>query len=226
MSSVLIEARALAFASFAVNPECPRYHLRGVRVEYRDGHAVCIATDGIILLFARSEYQTPSFEPFTLSFRKSGRLFAACRKMGPMVTIDLGPDGEAVWALVRMSGSVIERGFVEELDTEEPYPLWRALLPESPVTTSSVPVAVQPMPLRWICRAVDNYQGDLPCTLRLISPGRGRPVVALIEGTPNVGGLIVPSFQDTEAEVVFPDWTMRNPSGADVVEDETSEAAA
>ena len=127
MSSVLIEARALAFASFAVNPECLRPHLRGVRVEYRDGHAVCIGTDGVVLLFARSACETPPFEPFTLNFRKSGRLFATCRKMGPMVSIETHDDGEAIWRLLRPNGSVIERGFVEQIDECEDFPEWRFL---------------------------------------------------------------------------------------------------
>lgn len=220
MSSVLIEARALAFASFAVNPECPRFHLRGVRVEYRDGHAVCIGTDGVVLLFARSSYETAPFEPFTLNFRKSGRLFVTCRKMGPMVTIEVSENGEAIWRLLRSNGSVIERGFVEQIDAFEAFPEWRFLLPESPLHPAAIPVGVHPMPLRWICRAVDNYQGDAPCTLRLVSPGAELPVVVLLESEPNVGGLILPAFQDLNAEIVFPDWTMhaKAPAGEDKVE--------
>ncbi|MBF0859383.1 hypothetical protein HKD24_09170 [Gluconobacter sp. LMG 31484] len=226
MPPILIETRALAFASFAVNPECPRFHLRGVRVEYHDGRAVCIATDGIVLLFARSEYQTEPFEPFTLNFRKSSRLFACARKMGPMVSITFGPDGEAVWALVRMNGTVIERGFVELLAAEENYPEWRTLLPGNPIPKTATPVDIWPMSMRWICRAVENYSGDVDCTLRLVSPGPSRPTVILVPESPAVGGLVVPVSHKTDIEVVFPNWAMIEPQEPPSADNQPAENAA
>ncbi|GBR34983.1 hypothetical protein [Gluconobacter kondonii] len=226
MSRILIEARALAFASFAVNPDSNRYHLRGVRIEHHAGHAVCIATDGLMLLFARSSFQTDPFEPFTLNFRKSGRLFVCARKMGPMVSITIGPDGEAVWAIERMNGTVIERGFVELLDAEDQFPEWRALLPRSPVPVSPMPIDVWHKPIRWLCRAVDNYQGDVACTLRLASPGPGQPIVAVLPATPGVGGLIVPVSCEQGMEIVFPDWTMLEPQNGEAAKDPVVEDAA
>jgi len=50
MKGIHVEGRALAFVSYGVDRRCARENLRGIRVEYHGGRAVCVATDGGVIM--------------------------------------------------------------------------------------------------------------------------------------------------------------------------------
>lgn len=216
MTAVLINGSALAFASYAVNRNEARRNLRGIHIEHHEGHALCVATDGKIMLYARSDATCVPFEAFTLDYAQGQRLVYLCRE-GRADTVSLTPTPNScwmVWMAFTSDKREVERGFIHTLEKEDGlFPDWRTVVPVTDqIERVSIPCEVDPGLLIRAARAVRAYSDTRwPITIRPQS--YLKPAIIELAGQSNCGGLIMPmkapSTIGKRAESPIPAWALR-----------------
>lgn len=218
--AVHIEGRALAFVSYGVDRRCSRDYLRGIRVEYHQGRAVCVATDGAMMLYARSSFLCdPPFEAFTLDWSKTARLIYICREWDiRSVSFEADPACDRapgirwfVWEALDRTGTSIERGFVAALSSEREFPKWRDVLADKTRAEVCPTLEIATNLLARASHAVRSYtkEGNFP--FWMTAQPDGLPTVLEIPGHLDVGGIIMPNRGRNpggEHSYTIPEWAM------------------
>ncbi|GAN90995.1 hypothetical protein Gbfr_022_039 [Gluconobacter frateurii M-2] len=218
--AVHIEGRALAFVSYGVDRKCAREYLRGIRVEYHEGRAVCIATDGAMMLYARSNFlRTEPFEAFTLDWQTTARLVHICRQSDVRsISFDVDPACDRapgiqwfVWEALDHTGTSLERGFVSALSTEHRFPNWRHTLAGMALAEVCLTLDIATNLLARASHAVRSYvkQGNFP--VLITAQPNGLPAILEIPGFLDAGGVIMPNRggkHGVDHSYTIPEWAM------------------
>ncbi|MFT9299071.1 MAG: hypothetical protein ABF542_13290 [Gluconobacter sp.] len=218
--AVHIEGRALAFVSYGVDRRCTRNSLRGIRVEYHGGRAICVATDGTMMLYARSSFLcAEAFEAFTLDWSKATRLIHICREWDVRsVSFEADPAMDRapstrwfVWEALDRTGTSMERGFVSSLPSERVFPNWRDVLAEKARAEVIPWLEIPTKQLARASHAVRSYtkEGNFP--VRLTAQPAGLPAVLEIPLCPDAGGVIMPNRggrHGGDHSYTIPEWAM------------------
>lgn len=191
MVAIRLDAALFAAVAVATSADGSRFYLKGVYVEppAADGYARMTATDGVMLLTARtaSDVGPHAFEPFILSVSSQNDALLKAARAAKAVSVVLDTDA-LMWSVEDARGEELALGRWSKVDGS--FPDYRQIMPRNVAPKPEVITLAPALLTRFVAASKQvGASGGISITCR----GSGDAVFVQFGGRDDIAGLLMPT---------------------------------